>query len=125
MLTPDTATDAVERRAQCLLPGLLATGMSAFVALVVTIINTGLDRGLPLRWLLAWLLAWPAAVVAAGAVDGATARLSCWPAGRLHVLPRRGPVNCVTHVTFPRLCPHGAAGLDPASGGQCAHALHL
>jgi hypothetical protein len=57
--------DAVEQRAQRLLPGFLATGMSAFVALVVTVINTGVDGGLPWRWLVGWLLAWPAAVVAA------------------------------------------------------------
>lgn len=53
------------RRAERLLPGLLALGMSAFVAAVVTTINTGLDTGLPLRWLRAWTLAAPAAVVAA------------------------------------------------------------
>jgi hypothetical protein len=82
MLSPDTATDAVERRAQHLLPGLLATGMSAFVALVVTIINTGLDLGLPLRWLLAWLLAWPAAVVAAYGWRPFAWRLALWMARR-------------------------------------------
>ncbi len=62
---PDPAGDDVELRAQRLLPGLLTTGMSAFVALVVTIVNTGVDRALLARWLLAWLLAWPAAIVAA------------------------------------------------------------
>lgn len=56
---------ALLHRAQRLLPGVLALGMSAFVAAVVTTVNTGLDAGLPLRWLRAWLLAAPAAVVAA------------------------------------------------------------
>lgn len=56
------------RRAQRLLPGLLAIGMSAFVAAVVTTINTGLDGGLALRWLRAWALAGPAAIVAAYAL---------------------------------------------------------
>lgn len=53
------------RRAQRLLPGVLALGMSAFVAAVVTVINTGVDAGLPSRWLRAWALAGPAAVFAA------------------------------------------------------------
>lgn len=52
-------------RAQRLLPGFLATGMSAFVAAVVTVVNTGIDPGLFLRWATAWALALPAAVVAA------------------------------------------------------------
>jgi len=52
-------------RAQRLLPGVLATFMSAFVAGLVTALNTGVDAGLPLRWLSAWLVAWPAAVAAA------------------------------------------------------------
>jgi hypothetical protein len=60
------STDAdVLRRAQRLLPGFLAVGMSAFVALVVTAINTGVDAGLASRWLGAWLRACPAAVLAA------------------------------------------------------------
>ena len=79
-----TATDAVERRAQRLLPGVLATGMSAFVALVVTLINTGLDGGLPARWLLAWLLAWPAAVVAAYGWRPLAWRLALWMARQRH-----------------------------------------
>lgn len=58
-------TEALDRRAQRWQPAFLATGMSAFVAAVVTYINTGLDAGLPSRWLHAWSLAWPAAVVAA------------------------------------------------------------
>lgn len=57
--------NTVERRAQRLLPGLLAIGMSAFVAAVVTAINTGVDAGLAMRWLRAWALAGPAAIVAA------------------------------------------------------------
>ena len=53
------------RRAQRLLPGVLAVGMSAFVAFAVTAINTGVDAQLASRWLGAWSLACPAAVVAA------------------------------------------------------------
>lgn len=56
------------RLAQRLLPGLLALGMSAFVAAVVTVINTGVDAQLPARWLRAWALAGPAAVLAAYAL---------------------------------------------------------
>ena len=56
---------ALLRRAQRLLPGFLAVGMSAFVALVVTAINTGIDARLGARWLGAWALACPAAVFAA------------------------------------------------------------
>ncbi|WP_166636828.1 DUF2798 domain-containing protein [Cognatilysobacter terrigena] len=60
-------TDAavLERRAVRLLPGVLAIGMSAFVALVVTALNTGVDAGLAVRWLRAWGPACPAAIVAA------------------------------------------------------------
>ena len=54
-----------QRRAERLMPGVLATGMSAFVAAVVTTVNTGLDPGFPLRWLRAWALAGPAAILAA------------------------------------------------------------
>ena len=57
--------DLIRRRARRLQPGVLACGMSAFVAAVVTLVNTGLDAGFPMRWLLAWALACPAAVVAA------------------------------------------------------------
>jgi hypothetical protein len=53
------------RRAQAWFPALLATAMSAFVALVVTAINTGVDVGLAGRWWHAWTLALPAAIVAA------------------------------------------------------------
>jgi hypothetical protein len=56
---------ALLRRAQRLLPGFLAIGMSAFVALVVTAINTGVDLQLAARWFAAWALACPAAIVAA------------------------------------------------------------
>lgn len=55
----------VAARAQRLLPGTLATFMSAFVAGVVTAINTGLEPGFALRWLKAWSIALPAAIVAA------------------------------------------------------------
>lgn len=59
------ADPALVHRAQRLLPGFLAVGMSAFVAAVVTAINTGVDHGLALRWLAAWARACPAAVAAA------------------------------------------------------------
>lgn len=68
MTLADRATESGSlhhARAQRLLPGVLATFMSAFVAGVVTALNTGIDGGLPLRWLTAWLIAWPAAVAAA------------------------------------------------------------
>ena len=55
----------VERRAHRLQPAFQATGMSAFVALVVTAINTGVDAQLIARWWHAWRLALPAAIVAA------------------------------------------------------------
>ena len=53
------------RRAHRWQPAFQATGMSAFVALVVTAINTGVDPQLIARWLHAWRLALPAAIVAA------------------------------------------------------------
>jgi len=56
---------ALQRRAQRWQPAFQATGMSAFVALVVTAINTGVDAQLVARWLHAWRLALPAAIVAA------------------------------------------------------------
>ena len=55
----------VHRRAHRWQPAFQATGMSAFVALVVTAINTGVDPHLVPRWLHAWRLAVPAAIVAA------------------------------------------------------------
>ena len=55
----------LERRAHRLQPAFQATGMSAFVALVVTAINTGVDAQLIARWWHAWRLALPAAIVAA------------------------------------------------------------
>jgi hypothetical protein len=57
--------DVLHRRAQRWQPAFLATGMSAFVAAVVTLVNTGFDGGFAMRWLLAWSLACPAAIVAA------------------------------------------------------------
>jgi hypothetical protein len=56
---------AIQRRAHRWQPAFQATGMSAFVALVVTAINTGVDAHLVARWLHAWRLALPAAIVAA------------------------------------------------------------
>lgn len=58
-------SDPIALRAQRLLPGFLATCMSAFVAAVVTAVNTGVDGGFVQRWLYAWGLALPAAIVAA------------------------------------------------------------
>jgi len=55
----------LQRRAHRWQPAFQATGMSAFVALVVTAINTGVDPQLLARWLHAWRLALPAAIVAA------------------------------------------------------------
>ena len=57
--------EVLHRRAQRWQPALLASGMSAFVAAVVTLVNTGFDSGFAARWLLAWSLACPAAIVAA------------------------------------------------------------
>jgi len=56
---------ALHQRAHRWQPAFQATGMSAFVALVVTAINTGIDAQLVARWLHAWRLALPAAIVAA------------------------------------------------------------
>jgi Protein of unknown function (DUF2798) len=62
----DAAVTAdVQRRAHRWQPAFQATGMSAFVALVVTAINTGVDPQLVARWLHAWRLALPAAIAAA------------------------------------------------------------
>lgn len=58
-------SDTIAQRAQRLLPGFLATCMSAFVAAVVTAVNTGVGAGYVSRWLYAWGLALPAAIVAA------------------------------------------------------------
>jgi hypothetical protein len=57
--------EGLHRRAQRWQPAFLATGMSAFVAAVVTLVNTGFDGGFAMRWLLAWSLACPAAIMAA------------------------------------------------------------
>ena len=65
------------QRAQRLLPGCLATFMSAFVAAVVTAINTGIGDGYAGRWWVAWLVAWPAAVLAAYVFRPLAWRLSC------------------------------------------------
>lgn len=54
--------------------GLLSGGMSALVALIVTIVNTGFDGGLGKRWLLAWALAYPVAWFAA-LIWGPSARM--------------------------------------------------
>ncbi|MEL7540014.1 MAG: DUF2798 domain-containing protein [Pseudomonadota bacterium] len=54
--------------------GLLSGGMSALVALIVTIVNTGIDVGLGQRWLVAWTLAYPVAWFAA-LIWGPSARM--------------------------------------------------
>lgn len=54
--------------------GLLSGGMSALVALIVTIVNTGLDGALGGRWLVAWSLAYPVAWFAA-LIWGPSARM--------------------------------------------------
>ena len=78
----NTAADTVEQRAQRLLPALLATGMSAFVALVVTIINTGLDTRPAGAGCWRGSLAWPAAVVAASGSRPSPGGWRCgWRAG--------------------------------------------
>lgn len=70
-------TDAFHRRAMRWQPAFLATGMSAFVAAVVTCINTGFDGALGWRWLQAWSLAWPAAVAAAYLLRPLAWRAAC------------------------------------------------
>lgn len=54
--------------------GLLSGGMSALVALIVTIVNTGIYAGLGQRWLVAWCLAYPVAWFAA-LIWGPSARM--------------------------------------------------
>ena len=61
--------------------GLLSGGMSALVALIVTIVNTGNEDGLAMRWLIAWSLAYPVAWFAA-LIWGPSARLlTIWLTG--------------------------------------------
>ena len=95
--------DAVERRAQRLLPDILAAFMSAFVAAVVTFINTGFDAGYPAP-LAAGLvpraarghrrrLPVPAAGVAAGARGGAQGQLGPSSASEPHI--RRFRLRCL------------------------------
>lgn len=76
--------DSIEQRAQRWLPGFLAVGMSAFVALVVTAVNTGIDAGVLLRWARAWAIACPAAIVAAYL-------LRPWAMGLARTVARRWP----------------------------------
>jgi hypothetical protein len=71
----------VERRALRLQPAFQATGMSAFVALVVTAINTGVDPQLAARWWHAWRLALPAAIVAAYLFRPVAWQLARWLSG--------------------------------------------
>jgi hypothetical protein len=54
--------------------GLLSGGMSALVALIVSIVNTGIDWDLGQRWLIAWSLAYPIAWLAA-LIWGPSARM--------------------------------------------------
>lgn len=65
MPSTDDINVQTRRRAERLLPGFLAVGMSAFVAAVVTAVNTGIDGALAVRWLYAWGIALPAAIIAA------------------------------------------------------------
>ncbi len=60
-----TRTVSTARTSRSVQPAFLATGMSAFVAAVVTAVNTGIDGGFMLRWAYAWTLALPSAIVAA------------------------------------------------------------
>ena len=61
--------------------GLLSGGMSALVALIVTMVNTGLEGDLFGRWLVAWCLAYPVAWFAA-LIWGPSARmLTNWLTG--------------------------------------------
>ncbi|MEP1144585.1 MAG: DUF2798 domain-containing protein [Henriciella sp.] len=61
--------------------GLLSGGMSALVALIVTIVNTGTEDGLAMRWLIGWSLAYPVAWFAA-LIWGPSARmLTNWLTG--------------------------------------------
>jgi hypothetical protein len=61
--------------------GLLSAGMSALVALIVTIVNTGLDGGLSARWFPAWVLAFPAAWFAALIWGPSARKLANWLTG--------------------------------------------
>ena len=61
--------------------GLLSGGMSALVALIVTMVNTGIDRGLGGRWLFAWCLAYPVAWFAALIWGPSARKLTNWLTG--------------------------------------------
>ncbi|MEL6861471.1 MAG: DUF2798 domain-containing protein [Pseudomonadota bacterium] len=58
--------------------GLLTCGISALVALIVTIVNTGIDRGLAERWFWAWMLAYPVAWIAALLWAPSAQKLTNW-----------------------------------------------
>ena len=61
--------------------GLLSGGMSALVALIVTMVNTGIDGGLGKRWLVAWSLAYPVAWFAALIWGPSARKLTNWLTG--------------------------------------------
>jgi hypothetical protein len=58
--------------------GLLSGGMSALVALIVTMVNTGVEIGLGKRWLVAWCLAYPVAWFAALIWGPSARKLTNW-----------------------------------------------
>ena len=60
---------------------LLSGGMSALVALIVTIINTGIDQNLGGRWFLAWCIAFPVAWAAALVWGPSARKLTDWILG--------------------------------------------
>lgn len=60
---------------------LLSGGMSALVALIVTIVNTGIDWDLGQRWFVAWCLAYPVAWFAALIWGPSARKLTNWMLG--------------------------------------------
>ncbi|MEL6413873.1 MAG: DUF2798 domain-containing protein [Pseudomonadota bacterium] len=61
--------------------GLLSGGMSALVALIVTMVNTGIDSALGERWFIAWCLAYPVAWFAALIWGPSARKLTNWLTG--------------------------------------------
>ena len=58
--------------------GILSGGMSALVALIVTMVNTGIDGELGGRWFVAWCLAYPVAWFAALIWGPSARKLTNW-----------------------------------------------